>query len=185
MAWRCRPVLRHRRRLTSFLMPSTRQHPARMSDDDGGQVGLPRRCTFEHGAQGFAATRSVLQKVAAPRVDLGAVDVGPASPLPRAEVEFAKPRVHAVNPTPAAQPSSNICAASQIGGEHNPWQPCPACELLHPSGETLGLAAVDGDIGRANASACSADRSRVAPGPYREIHVATKPRQVPSEQRPR
>lgn len=186
MTWRRRPVLSCRRHIASFLSPFAREHPTRMGDHDQRRLGLPRSCTFQHGAQRLPATRRVMRKVAAPLVNLSTVDVRPCTPLPCPKVEFTKQWVDVVSPPPATQPSSDLRAALQVRCEHHARQTCLARELLHATGKALGLAAIDRDVGRANASTCGADRPRMAPGPNRGIgHVSSRSRQVPSKRRPR
>src|SRR5437868_12789593 len=111
----------------------------------------------------------MVREIGTPGIDLRAIDVRPLQPFPSAEVEFGQLRVDAMDPAPAAQPSPDIGASSQMGCDDDARQSLDACGPLNPAGEALRLAAIDGHVGDADASPCRADGPRMAP----HVHVCS------------
>ena len=122
------------------------------------------RHAVQHGVQAFTTARRMVCKVLTPRIDLGLGDMRPAEAVPGAEIHLQQGVVDVVTPPPAAQLASHGCTTLQGRAVHNARPTVLACRLPNAMSQTLGLAAVDGQVGAANAAPVGAEGPGVAPG---------------------
>ncbi len=147
------------------LHPATRQHPASVANDAHAGLGrLPSCGPLQHLVQALATTRSVVQKVSHPGVDVLARDLCPGLSVPSAEIGLQQGVIDHVSPAQAAQVTANVAAAPEGRGADHLRQALLQRMPMDATRQAPGLSRVDLQVGAPDAASCMADGAWVAPG---------------------